>query len=221
MTVAQSTPHQAAKTPPSTPMRTRLAASAAIAAGVGIVLGHALTIDPNLPANTYVHRLAAHHVTGVAGGLLTAIGAFLLIPATTALLSLVRGKAARLATAAGILIGCGAAALGAGGVMITLVMGSLVQHHPDTATAVAHATDTEPLLTLPFALAPLLVIGLVIFGIALLRAKAVPVQEAALLIIGGLLVFISGGGGLLAALTLTPLGVALVLLGRRAAHCGR
>lgn len=221
MTVAQSTPHQAEKTSPSTTIRTRLAAAAAIAAGVGIVLGHALTIDPNLPANTYVHRLATHHATGVTGGLLTAIGAFLLIPAMTALLSLVRGKAARLATAGAILIGCAAAALGAGDVMITLLMGSLVQHHPDTATAVLHAADKEPLLSLPFALAPLLVIGLVVFGIALLRAKAVPVHEAALLIVGGLLVFPSGGGGLLAAATLTPLGVALVLLGRRATRSGR
>ncbi len=102
--------------------------------------------------------------------------------------------------------------------MITLVMGGLVQRHPDTAATVLHAANTEPLLSLPFALAPLLVIGLVVLGIALLRAKTVPAWQAILLIAGGLLVFPSGGGGLFAATTLIPLGVALVVLGRRAAH---
>lgn len=218
MTIAGSTQHQTQNKATTTTARTRLAASAAIAAGLGIVAGHALTIDPNLRASSYIHDLAAHRTTGVIGGLLTSGGAFLLIPAMTALLTLVRGVGAKLATAGAILVGCGGAALGAGDVMITLVMGSLVQHRPDTASTMVHVANTEPLLGLPFTLAPLLVIGFVILGVALLRAKTVPAWQAILLIVGGLLVFLSPGGGLVAAAALTPLGAALVLLGRRAAR---
>ena len=218
MTVAGSVQHQLQNKPATATARTRLAASAAIAAGVSIVAGHALTIDPNLPASRYIRDLTAHDTTGVVGGLLTSAGAFLLIPAMTALLALVRGVGANLATAAAILIGCGGAALGAGDVMITLVMGSLVRHHPGTAATVVHIANNEPLLGLPFTLAPLLVIGFVVLGVALLRAKTVPTWEAILLIVGGLLVFVSSGGGLGAAAILTPLGAALVLLGRRAAR---
>ncbi len=165
----------------------------------------------------YIHDLTAHHTTGVIGGLLTSVGAFLLIPAMAALLSLVRGAGAKLATASAILIGCGGAALGAGDAMITLVMGSLVPHHSDTAATMIHIANNNPLLGLPFTFAPLLVVGFILLGVALLRAKTVPAWQAILLIVGGLLVFASSGGGLSAAATLVPLGAALVVLGRRAA----
>src|SRR4051794_30284530 len=116
----------------STRTRTRLAAFAAIAAGVGLVAGHALTVDPNLPSPKYIHELTPHHTPGIIGGLLTSVAAFLLIPAMNALLSLLPSAGARLATGGAILIGCAGAALGAGDVMITLVMGSLVPHPPAT-----------------------------------------------------------------------------------------
>lgn len=218
MTIAESIQDQTENKATTTTARIRLAASAGIAAGLGIVAGHALTIDPNLPTSSYIRDLSAHHTTGVIGGLLTSVGASLLIPAMTALLTLVRGTGARLATAAAILIGCGGAALGAGDVMITLVMGSLVQHRPDTAATMVHVANNAPLLGLPFTFAPLLVVGFVILGVALLRAKTVPAWQAILLGVGGLLVFMSPGGGLVAAATLTPLGAALVLLGRRTAR---
>ncbi len=198
--------------------RARLAAFAAIAAGVGLVAGHALTVDPNLPSAKYIHDLTAQHTTAIIGGLLTSVAAFLLIPAMNALLSLLPSAGAKLATAAAILIGCAGAALGAGDVMITLVMGSLVPHHRDTAVTVLHVANTQALLSLPFALAPLLVAGLVLLGVALIRGKSVPTWQAALLIIGGLLVVPSGGGGILTAALLAPLGTSLIILGHRAAR---
>lgn len=202
-------------------VRTRLAAGALAAAGVLVVVGHALSIDPDLPASTYLGELGAHHTQGVLGGLMVAVGALLLLPGMAAALSLVRDRGTGLATAGAVLTGCGAAALGAGDVMITLVMGALVPGHDDVARQlfdIANGDDT-PLLGLPFTFAPLLVLGLVLVGAGLLRARTVPVWEGALLIVGAVLVFASAGGGVVAAaLPLAPLGLALVLVGVRAAR---
>jgi hypothetical protein len=179
-------------------------------------VGHALTVDPGPSTHAYIQEFAAHQTRAVIGGLLTSVGAFLLIPALTALLSLARGAGATLATIGAVLTGCAAAAVGAGDVMITLVMGALVKNHPDTAATVSHVANNDALLASPFILAPLMVIGLVLLGVALFRAKTVPAWEAVLLAVGALLVIPSGGGGLLTAAVLTPLGVALVCLGRHA-----
>lgn len=46
------------------------------------------------------------------------------------------------------------------------------------------STVQARLLSLPFTLAPLMVIGLVLLGIALLRAKRVPAWQAVLLVVG-------------------------------------
>jgi hypothetical protein len=76
-------------------------------------------------------------------------------------------------------------------------------------------------MTLPFVFAPLLVIGLVLLGASLLRARTVPRWEAVLLIVGAVLILPSTGGGTFAAIALAPLGCALVLLGRRSAVARR
>ncbi len=196
--------------------RTRLAGLAGIGAGAGLVIGHLLTVDPNQSQTTYLSALDAHQAIGVSGGLTTAAGAFLLLPALTGILGLVRARGASHATAGAVLAGVGIAALGAGTVLITLVMGALVRADPPTAAAVfADANTNAPLLTLVFALTPLFVIGSVLLGIALIRSRAVPVWTAALLIVGSVLVPFSGGGGPVAALTLLPLGAALALIGGR------
>ena len=72
------------------------------------------------------------------------------------------------------------------------------------------------ILTAP-TLSHYLVLGAILFAISLLVSRAVPGWLAVLLLVGAALVFVSSGGGWGAALTLTPLGVALVLLGLRAA----
>jgi hypothetical protein len=194
-------------------VRHRLAALATAGAGIGIVVGHLLTVPPEGKASTYVDDFAHHHTTGVIGGLLTAVGAFLLVPGLGAILRLVRGRGAGLATAGAVLAGIGIVSLGAGDVMITLVMGWLVKSDPDTAVAVFKGSDASALVGLPFSFAPLLVLGMVLLGAALIRARAVPLWLAALTILGAVMLPFSTAGGLSAFLTLLPLGAALVELG--------
>lgn len=202
-----------AASPADATARSRLSALALPGAGVGIVLGHLLTVPPTGQAPVYVADLAAHRTTGVIGGLLTAVGAFLLVPGLTAVLRLVQERGARLATIGAVLAGTGIVALGAGDVMITLVMGGLVEKHRDLATALFKISDTAPLIGLPFALAPLFVLGMVLLGTALYRARAVPVWLAVLTIVGAVGVLFSSAGGVSAFIPLLPLGIALVGLG--------
>ncbi|MDQ1643043.1 MAG: hypothetical protein QOJ90_2394 [Actinomycetota bacterium] len=202
-----------AASPAHATARSRLSALALAGAGVGIVLGHLLTVPPTGKASVYVADLAAHRTTGVIGGLLTAVGAFLLVPGLAAVLRLVPERGARLATIGAVLAGTGIVALGAGDVMITLVMGSLVEKHADLATTLFKISDTEPLIGLPFALAPLFVLGMVLLGIALFRARTVPIWLAVLTIVGAVGVFFSSAGGASAFIPLLPLGIALVGLG--------
>lgn len=195
------------------PARRRLSALALVGGGVGVVVGHLLTVPSDQDMKPYLDQLAAHRTTGIVGGLLTAVGAFLVVPGLVALLRLVRDRGARFATAGAILAGAGITALGAGDVMITLVMGDLVAKHRDTAEALYRIADTDPLLSLPFALAPLFVLGMVLLGVGLLRARDLPWWLGALTIAGGLCVPFSTAGGPRAFLTLLPLGAALVSAG--------
>ena len=200
----------------STPLRRRLSAGALAGAGVGIVVGHALSIDSNQTTNAYLADFTAHHVRGTLGGLTIAVGAFLLVPGLAAALRLVTGRYSRLATVAAVLWGLGALALGAGDVMQTLVMSALVPGHQAVARAIIDVAQ-QGILGLPFLFAPAFIIGGALFGVALLRARAVPIWLGVLTLVGPLLVLVSGAGGLLsAAVPLLPLGVCLVLLALRA-----
>jgi hypothetical protein len=219
MTNTATTSRPTSTTPPdgqSTPLRRRLAALALAGAGVGIVAGHALSVDSGQTTDAYVADFTAHHLSGTIGGLSVAVGAFLLVPGLTAALRLVTGRGARLATGAAVLWGLGAMALGAGDVMQTLVMSALVPDHQDTARAIIDVAQ-QGILGLPFLFAPAFVLGGALFAVALLRARAVPTWLGVLSLIGPLLVFASSAGGLLtAALPLLPLGASLVLLAVRA-----
>jgi hypothetical protein len=219
MTNTATTFRPTSTTPPdgqSTPLRRRLAAFALAGAGIGIVAGHALSVDSGQATDAYLADFTAHRLSGTIGGLSIAVGAFLLVPGLTAALRLVTGRGARLATVGAVLWGLGAMALGAGDVMQTLVMSALVPDHHDTARAIVEVAQ-QGILGLPFLFAPAFVIGGVLFAVALLRARAVPTWLGVLSLIGPLLVFASSAGGLLtAALPLLPLGASLVLLAMRA-----
>jgi hypothetical protein len=193
--------------------RARLSALALVGAGAGIVVGHLLTVAPDQEMRPYLDQLAQHRTTSTLGMLLTAVGGFLVVPGLSAWLRLVRDRGARFATAGAVLAGIGITALAAGDVMIGLVMGSLVEKHQDTAEAVYRVADTEALLGLPFALAPVFVLGMILLGIALLRAGTVPTWLGVLVIVGAVALPFSNGGGLRAFLTLMPLGVALAGVG--------
>ncbi len=194
-------------------LRRRLAALATVGAGIGIVVGHLLTVPPDGKASTYVDDFAHHHTTGVIGGLLTAAGAFLLVPGLSSILRLVRGRGAGLATAGAVMAGIGIVSLGAGDVMITLIMGWLVKSDPGTALAIFKRSDSSPLVGLPFAFAPLFVLGMLLIGAALIRARAVPLWLAVMAILGAVMLPFSTAGGQSAFLILLPLGSALVGLG--------
>lgn len=193
--------------------RARLSALALAGGGIGIVVGHLLTVPSDQDMTRYLDQLAAHRTMGVIGGLLTAAGCFLVVPGLVALLRLVRDRGSRLATAGAILAGVGITSLGAGDVMLTLVMGGLVEQHRGTAEAMFKIADSEPMLTLPFALAPLFVIGMLLLGISLLRARTVPRWLGPLTILGGLVVPFSTAGGPRAFVILLPLGAALLAVG--------
>jgi hypothetical protein len=193
--------------------RARLSALALVGAGAGIVVGHLLTVAPDQEMRPYLDQLAQHRTTSTLGMLLTAVGGFLVVPGLSAWLRLVRDRGARFATAGAVLAGIGITALAAGDVMIGLVMGSLVEKHQDTAEAVYRVADTEALLGLPFALAPVFVLGMILLGIALLRAGTLPTWLGVLVIVGAVALPVSNGGGLRAFLTLMPLGVALAGVG--------
>lgn len=203
---------------PSIPLRRRLSAFALAGAGVGIVVGHALSVDSGQAPDAYLADFTAHQVRGTIGGLVIAVGAFLLLPGLAAALRLVTGRGARLATIGAVLWGTGAAALGAGDVMQTLVMSALVPDHQDTARSVIDVAQ-DGILGLPFILAPAFVIGGVLFAVSLLQTRCVPTWLGVLSLVGPLLVFASSAGGVMtAALPLLPLGAALVLLAARAAQ---
>ncbi|MDQ6715406.1 MAG: hypothetical protein M3Z83_04785 [Actinomycetota bacterium] len=214
--VTTTSPTSTAPHAVSTPLRQRLSALALAGAGVGIVAGHALSVDSGQSSDAYLADFTAHHVRGTIGGLTIAVGAFLLVPGLAAALRLVTGRGARLATVAAVLWGLGAMALGAGDVMQTLVMSALVPAHPDTVRAVIDVAQ-DGILGLPFLFAPAFVLGGVLFALALLLGRGVPVWLGVLSLVGPLLVLASSAGGLLtAALPLLPLGTALVLLAVRA-----
>lgn len=193
--------------------RRRLSALALAGAGVAIVVGHLLTVPSDQDMKPYLDQLSEHRTTSTIGGLLTAVGAFLVLPGLVALLRLIQDRGARMATAGAIVAGVGIASLGAGDVMLTLVMGGLIEKHRATAEALYRIADSEPLLSLPFAFAPLFVLGMVLLGVAVLRARDLPVWLAVLTVAGGVCVPFSTAGGLRAFLTLLPLGAALVSLG--------
>jgi hypothetical protein len=213
MTTLMTTDETVLPVPSDARARARLSALALAGAGVGIVVGHLLTVPSDQDVKPYLDQLAAHRTTGILGGLLTAAGAFLLVPGLAALLRMVRGRGSRFATAGAIIAGVGITALGAGDVMLTLVMGDLVAKHRDTAEALYRIADADPLISLPFALAPLFVLGMVLVGVAVLRARDLPTWLGVLTIAGGLCVPFSTAGGPRAFLTLLPLGAALVSLG--------
>jgi hypothetical protein len=209
---ASTTPHNEQ----STPLRRRLSAIALAGAGVGIVAGHALSVDSGQASDAYLADFTAHHVRGTIGGLTIAVGAFLLVPGLAAALRLVTRRGARLATVAAALWGLGAIALGAGDVMQTLVMSALVPGHPDTAGAIIDVAQ-QGILGLPFLFAPAFVLGGVLFAVALLISREVPTWLGVLALVGPLRVFASSAGGLAtAALPLLPLGASLVILALRA-----
>ena len=196
-------------------VRRRLLAVSMIAAAGTVLVGHALNVPATLPTGTFLDRVQDNPSAFLAGGLLQAAAAFLLIPSAVGIMALVPSRGGVWATVGGALTGLGAAATGAGLVMITTMMAMLDRTDRGLAGRVYDLAGSSPIGGLPFLLAPAMVVGLLLLGIALLRAGTVPKAIAIILMIGAALAGLAPGGGPVGALGHLPLALALVALAVR------
>ena len=124
-------------------------------------------------------------------------------------------RGAAWATVGTILTGIGAAATGAGLVMITTMMTLLDGNDRGLAGHVYELAGSSFVGGLPFLLAPAMAVGLLLLGVALLRAgtafRALPI----VLMVGAVLAGLAPGGGPVGAVGHLPLAVALVGLAVR------
>jgi hypothetical protein len=173
---------------PSASSRNLLVAAAACAAVPAVVLGSYLfsVANDDDPAR-YVQQVSAAHTRFVAGGLLLTVGTFLLVPAALALMRLAGPRGRVVAVTGGVLSGIAATVLGAGYLLITLVMGFLTPAHAVLATQVQRIAGSSTLGALPFLFAPLLVIGLVITAVGLLLGGIRPIWLPIVLAVGAVL----------------------------------
>lgn len=200
---------------PTAAIRRRLVAVAMIAAATTVLVGHALNVAATLPTREFLDGVQAHPSAFLIGGLLQAAAAFLLIPSAFGIAALTPARGSVWATVGIALTGLGAAATGAGLVMITTMMAMLDDADSALAARVYDLAGSSTIGGLPFLLAPAMLVGLLLLGIALLRAgsehRAVPI----VLIVGAVLAGLAPGGGLAGALGHLPLAVALSALAVR------
>jgi hypothetical protein len=203
--------------PPSDPgrVRRRLLAIGMVLAAVTVLVGHLLDVPATLPTSTFLDQVQANPTAFLIGGLVQAAAAFLLIPSAVGILALVPARGAGWATVGTILTGIGAAATGAGLVMITTMMAMLDSTGRGLAGRVYDLAGHSSIGGLPFLLAPVMLVGLLLLGIALLRAGTVHTAVAIVLMVGAVLAGLAPGGGALGAVGHLPLAVALVALAAR------
>jgi MFS family permease len=195
--------------------RRRLVVVGMIAAAVTVLVGHALNVPATLPTGSFLDRIQESPSAFLAGGLLQATSAFLLIPSAIGILALAPSRGSVWATVGAALTGLGAAATGAGLVMITTMMGMLARTDRELAGRVYELAGSSSLGGLPFLLAPAMLVGLLLLGIALLRAGTVHPAIPVVLMVGAVLAGLAPGGGPVGALGHVPLAVALVALAVR------
>lgn len=203
------------------PSRNRLVGFSMLALAPLVVAGSylfSLTADES-PAGR-IGAVAAAGTRYVAGGLLLTVGTFLVIPAALGLIRLARGRGRVAVLTGAVMAGVGAAALGAGDFLTTVVLGVLAPSHPDLATQVERIADGSGLANLAFAFAPLLVLGLVITGIGLLADGLTPRWLPIALAVSAVVLHFAPdapvGSLLHAPLVLSIAGLGVVLLRRPA-----
>jgi len=193
--------------------RARLLAGSMILGPMCIVLGHLLNVDSSEAPARYVRDVSAHHAAFVAGSIIVSAGAFLTIAAMAGAMRLTPGRGGALVTA-GAAVACAAAAsLGAGTLMLGTVMGMLTPGHAALAVQVDQVGQGSSLGSLPFILAPGLMIGVLLVAVGLFRAGLVRRWVAVLLGVSVVPTLVAPAGGALGAVLHLPLGVALAALG--------
>jgi hypothetical protein len=178
-----------------------------------IVLGHLLNVNSAEAPADFVRDVSAHHTAFIVGSVIVSAGAFLLVPAMIGAMRLAPGRGGPLVTAGGLLACIAAVALGAGTLMLGVVIGMLTPAHADLALRVASIGQSSGLGNLPFQLAPGLVIGPILVAVGLYRARLAHRWPAVLLAIGTVPLFVSPSGGVLAAALHLPVCVAIAALG--------
>jgi len=196
-------------------VRRRLLVVSMVLAALTLLVGHALNVPATLPTGSFLDDVQAHPSAFLTGGLVQAAAAFLLIPSAVGIMALAPNRGAAWATAGTVLTGLGAAATGAGLVMITTMMAMLAGTDRGLAGRVYELAASSSVTGLPFLLAPAMLVGLLLSGIALLRARTVHAAIAIVLMVGAVLAGLAPGGGPAGALGHLPLAVALLLLAER------
>jgi len=203
-------------------LRTRkaLLAGAMILGPACIFLGHVLNVNASETPAQYVRDISAHHAAFIAGSVIVSAGAFLMIPAMAGMMRLAPGRGGALVTTGAVLASISAAALGAGTLMLGVVMGMLVPAHASLAAQVDQIGNHSGIGSLPFILAPGLMIGTLLAAIGLFRAGLTRQWPAILLGISVIPVFAAPSGGALGAVLHLPLAIAIAALGLEVWHSG-
>jgi hypothetical protein len=198
--------------------RQGLLAGSMILGPICIVLGHLLNVNSAAAPAQYVRDISAHHTASIAGSIIVSAGAFLVIPAMIGAMRLAPSRGGPLVTAGGLLACIAAAALGAGTLMLGLVIGMLTPADASLALQVAQVGQHSSIGNLPFQLAPGLVIGPILVAAGLYRARLAHRWPAILLAIGTVPLFVAPSGGVLAAVLHLPICVAIAGLGLELWH---
>lgn len=200
--------------------RLHLLAAAMILGPACIVLGHLLNVNASEAPAQYVRDISAHHAAFVAGSVIVTAGAFSIIPAMAAMMRLAPARGGLLVTAGAVIASVSAASLGAGTLMLGTVMGMLTPAHASLAVQVDQIGNQSGIGSLPFIIAPGLMIGILLVAIGLLRARLTRRWPAILLGLSVVPVFAAPSGGLLGAVLHLPLGIAIAVLGLEVWHLG-
>jgi hypothetical protein len=198
--------------------RGMLLAGAMITGPVCILIGHLLNVSSSEAPARYVRDVSAHHTAFIVGSVVLSAGAFLLISAMVGAMRLAPGRGGPLVTIGAILTCVSAVGLGAGTLMLGVVMGMLTPAHAALAMQVAQVANNSALGDLPFTLAPGVIIGPLLVAIGLYRAKIAHRWLAILLGLAVIPVFLAPGAGMLGALMHLPICVAIAGLGLEVLH---
>jgi hypothetical protein len=183
-----------------------------------ILIGHLLNVSSSETPAQYIRDVSAHHTAFVAGSVVLSAGAFLVISAMVGAMRLAPDRGGPLVTVGAILTCISAAALGAGTLMLGVVMGMLTPAHADLAVQVYRIGNNSSLGSLPFILAPGIAIGPLLVAIGLYRAKITHRWLAILLGLAVIPVFLAPSGGVLGAALHLPFCVAMAGLGLEVWH---
>jgi hypothetical protein len=188
-------------------------ARALVAAGVLIVVGHALSVDIGDSAFRYVGDLVVNRPLHVAGGLITAAAALLLSVGLWAAAKEFGANGRRFSRAAAATASVGAAGMAMGLAMVIMVMGALTARDTHLAVRAYDILNHATLASLPFPLAYTFTLGVVALSVSLLVAGGRQRVIGALLLVGTLVDFVSPSGGVAMAALHIPQGLAFALLG--------